>query len=168
MPLQKPNAFAFTANNGCKFTVYGETSKQALMDHLCTCVKVVGRRLSFEEASNPDIIIMISPEEFLRDFDSFDTAASMAWEKVSAPKKKEMFVFEMNNGERFTDYGETQEEVLMGHLIDKSREVGHRLKFEEANNPDLVVMVRPRTYALVFSSFDEAAETAWRYVQSGQ
>lgn len=79
-----------------------------------------------------------------------------------------MFVFEMNNGERFTEYGESQEEVLMNHLIAKTKKVGHRLKFEEADNPDLVVMVRPRTYALVFSSFDEAAEIAWKSAQSGQ
>lgn len=167
MPLQKPNAFAFTANNGCKFTVYGETSKQALMQHLLTCTKMLGRQINLKEARDPDIIIMIRPEDFMPYFDSFDAAASMAWEKVSAPKK-ERFVFKMNNGERFTEYGESQEEVLMNHLITKTKKVGHRLKFEEADNPDLVVMVRPRTYALVFSSFDEAAETAWRYVQSGQ
>ena len=138
------------------------------MQHLLTCTKMLGRQINLKEARDPDIIIMIRPEDFMPYFDSFDAAASMAWEKVSTPKKEEMFVFEMNNGERFTDYGETQEEVLMNHLIAKTKKVGHRLKFEEADNPDLVVMVRPRTYALVFSSFDEVAETAWRYVQSGQ
>jgi len=68
MPLQKPKAFSFTANTGDKFTIYGESVEQALMSHLCTCTKVVGHQLTSAEAKNPDVIIMIAPDEFLRYF----------------------------------------------------------------------------------------------------
>lgn len=88
MPLQKPNAYVFIANTGCKFTIYGETAEQALMQHLLTCTKMLGRQIDLKGARDPDIIIMIRPEDFMPYFDSFDAAASMAWERVSTPKKR--------------------------------------------------------------------------------
>lgn len=167
MPLQKPKAFSFTANTGDKFTIYGESVEQALMSHLCTCTKVVGHQLTSAEAKNPDVIIMIAPDEFLRYFDSFEDIAETAWDTVHVPKKEECFTYMMNNGERFRKFGTSEKEVLMDHLVAVTEQVGHKLSFAEAENPDCAVMVSPRTLAFVFGSFEKAAEVAWRRAQLG-
>lgn len=163
-PTQKP--FSFVGNNGCKFTVYGASAEEALLEHLRVQSKLANHRLSFEEADNPDNAIMVDPEEFVSYFGSFEAAAETAWGAVLASKKKdEQFVFKMNDdSSRFTGYGKSEGEVLLAHLIEKTKQVGHRLSFEQANDPKYVVMVKPSTYALVFGTFEQAADMAWRHV----
>ena len=160
MPLQKP--FSFTSNTDCKFTIYGESPEQALMSHLCTCTKVVGHQLSSAEAKNPNVIIMIAPDEFLRYFDSFEAIAETAWNSISASKEPEKFVFKLNNGDTIPVDGASRKEALMNHLIEKTKEVGHRISFEEAENPDFIVMVEQSEFVLPFGSFDKAATKAWQ------
>lgn len=77
-------------------------------------------------------------------------------------QKPKQFVFKMNNGARFIGTGKTEEEVLLKHIILKTKEVGHQISFNEANDPDFIVMVKPSEFVFPFSSFDRAAEIAWR------
>lgn len=162
--LKNRNSYSFLSNNGVKFTIYGESAEIALMEHLCTQTKLAEHQLSYEDASDPKRSVMIHPKEFVNYFGSFEEAAKMAWDAVSeALTKEEQCCFKMNDGTRFTGYGDSEKDVLMKHLVEKTKEVGHRLSFDEANNPECVVMVRPSTFALVFGSFDWAADKAWQH-----
>lgn len=159
----KNRNYSFLSNNGVRFTIYGESAEIALMEHLCTQTKLAGHQLSYKEADDPERFIMIDPEEFVEYFGSFEEVAKMAWDAVSAAlTKEEQCCFKMNDGTRFTGYGDSEKDVLMKHLVEKTKEVGHRLSFDEANDPKCVVMVRPRTFVLVFGSFDRVADKAWQ------
>ena len=80
-------------------------------------------------------------------------------------QKPKQFSFPMNNGARFVGTGKDACQVLMKHLDVKTKEVGHKLTFDEARDPSKITMVLPNAFVGPFSSFEEAAETAWRRVR---
>lgn len=73
-------------------------------------------------------------------------------------------ILSRNNGKLVRT--DNPEQFLMELLVKKTRQAGHMLSFEEASqDPE---MVEPNNFAPYFSSFSEAAKTAWRKVQSPQ
>ncbi len=73
--------------------------------------------------------------------------------------------FYLNNGDiiRIND-ARSEKETLLDLLAEKTKAVGHQLSWQEASSiPD---MVKPREFINYgFSSFDDAAETAWLKVK---
>lgn len=160
--LQKPK-FRFRMKNGHWLTLYGHSEKEALMEHLIVATKRASHPISLEEAKNIDSdLILVEPTEYLRWFDSFDQAAETAWNSISTPKEPEKFVFKLNNGDTIPVDGASKKEALMSHLIEKTKEVGHQISFEEAGNPDFIVMVEQSEFVLPYGSFDKAATKAWQ------
>lgn len=164
MSLQKPKV-CFRMKNGNWLTLYGDSEKEALMGHLVVATKRAGHQISFAEAKDIDSdLVLVEPAEYLRWFDSFDQAAEKAWNSVYAPKEPEKFVFKLNNGDTIPVDGVSKKEALMSHLIEKTKKVGHRISFEEAENPGFIVMVEQSEFVLPFGSFDKAATKAWQRV----
>ncbi len=70
----------------------------------------------------------------------------------------------LNNGESFF-VGEDAKTAIYDLLVEKTRELGHKMSFKEAcDDPE---MVYPNQYAYYFGSFGKAAEMAWREAQDG-
>lgn len=164
--LKKQKSFSLLSNTGCVFTIYGESIREALMEHLCTQTKLAGHQLSRKEADDPERFIMIASGEFANYFGSFEEAAKTAWDTVSALESSEEFTFKMNDGSRLTRAGKSERHVLMEHLIEKTEEVGRKITFDEANNPSFIVMIKPSEFAFWFQEFDKAAETAWQRIRN--
>lgn len=80
-------------------------------------------------------------------------------------QKPKMFTFKMNDGTNFIGTDKTREGALMRHLELKTRKLGHQITYSEALDSAKVTMVHPNEFVGPFSSFDEAAETAWRRVR---
>ena len=76
-------------------------------------------------------------------------------------QKPKQFSFPMNNGTRFVGTGKDACQVLMKHLDVKTKEMGHKISFSEAGDPEKIVMIKPSAFIGPFSSFDEAAEKSW-------
>ena len=166
MPIQKPEAFRFTMKNNCQLVLYGDSKKEALMGHLITGTRRAGHQISQKEADDPGSdIILVNSEEYLEFYETFEQAAEEAWGTVSVPQESKNFRFQMNDGNSLTISGKSKAKILMEHLVSKTKEIGHCISFEEAEDPRRILMVKPSEYVLPFGSFEAAAKTAYERTQ---
>ena len=73
------------------------------------------------------------------------------------------FVFTMKDGNKFTGYGESREDVLTRHIITGTRRAGHQLSREEADDPNnRYVLFDSATFEhYLGEKFDKIAEDAY-------
>ena len=169
MSLKHSKPYRFEGTKGhSPVTLYSERGKRgALMEHLTTATRRAGHQLTVREAEDPDSdLVLVSPNEYLRFFKTFEQATEKAWKAVSAPQEPKKFIFQTNKGGHVSIPGETERDALLVYLIDKTKKAGHQISFGEAENPALIKMIKPSEFVQSFGSFEEASRRAWICAQT--